>query len=58
MTLIQDNATEIPPTGGEYTCPMHPEVRQIGPGTCPRCGMALEPVQPQAEAETSPELTD
>jgi Cu+-exporting ATPase len=29
-----------------YTCPMHPEVRQMGPGTCPKCGMALEPVTP------------
>ena len=29
--------------GVEYTCPMHPEVRQIGPGVCPKCGMALEP---------------
>jgi cation transport ATPase len=29
--------------GVEYTCPMHPEVRQIGPGSCPKCGMALEP---------------
>jgi YHS domain-containing protein len=28
----------------EYTCPMHPEVRQSGPGTCPKCGMTLEPV--------------
>src|SRR5688572_20036533 len=28
----------------EYTCPMHPEVRQVGPGSCPKCGMALEPV--------------
>ena len=28
----------------EYTCPMHPEVRQVGPGACPKCGMALEPV--------------
>jgi Cu+-exporting ATPase len=33
-----------PQAGGtEYTCPMHPEVRQIGPGSCPKCGMALEP---------------
>jgi P-type Cu+ transporter len=32
----------------EYTCPMHPEVRQLGPGTCPKCGMALGPVVPQA----------
>jgi len=29
--------------GVEYTCPMHPEVRQTGPGSCPKCGMALEP---------------
>jgi Cu+-exporting ATPase len=46
------------PAAGEYTCPMHPEVRQIGPGTCPKCGMALEPVQPNAEAEENPELAD
>ncbi len=32
----------------EWTCPMHPEVRQPGPGACPKCGMALEPVKPQA----------
>ena len=30
--------------GVVYTCPMHPEIRQIGPGTCPKCGMALEPL--------------
>jgi hypothetical protein len=30
--------------GREYTCPMHPEVWQNGPGTCPKCGMTLEPV--------------
>src|ERR1700692_4315974 len=34
---------EITAAGVEYTCPMHPEVRQIGPGSCPKCGMALEP---------------
>jgi len=34
---------ETTSTGVEYTCPMHPEVRQIGPGSCPKCGMALEP---------------
>lgn len=33
----------------EYTCPMHPEVKQFGPGSCPKCGMALEPVNIQAE---------
>jgi Cu+-exporting ATPase len=35
----------------EYTCPMHPEVRQVGPGICPKCGMALEPVMPDLSAE-------
>src|SRR5512143_2891965 len=33
--------------GTVYTCPMHPEIRQGGPGACPKCGMALEPVEPQ-----------
>lgn len=42
---------EKAPTGAEYTCPMHPEVRQLGPGTCPKCGMALEPIIPELEAE-------
>ena len=41
----------------EYTCPMHPEVRQLGPGTCPICGMALEPRQITGE-EINPELED
>jgi Cu+-exporting ATPase len=41
-----------------YTCPMHPEVRQIGPGACPKCGMALEPETLTAEEEHNPELTD
>ena len=43
--------------GMEYTCPMHPEVRQMGPGTCPKCGMALEPVEAAAEIDDS-ELRD
>lgn len=34
----------------EYTCPMHPEVRQFGPGDCPKCGMALEPIVPDLDA--------
>lgn len=43
---------------GVYTCPMHPEVRQVGPGSCPICGMALEPVDvPAGESENS-ELRD
>ena len=42
----------------EYTCPMHPQVRQMGPGNCPICGMALEPVLSTAETGASPELSD
>jgi P-type Cu+ transporter len=36
----------------EYTCPMHPEIRQSGPGSCPKCGMALEPMVPAAATKT------
>ena len=39
-------------TSAEYTCPMHPEIRQQGPGACPKCGMALEPVLAAAPATT------
>ncbi|HVQ18126.1 MAG TPA: heavy metal translocating P-type ATPase [Actinomycetes bacterium] len=42
----------------EYTCPMHPEIRQLGPGPCPICGMALEPVTVSAESGPSAELVD
>jgi Cu+-exporting ATPase len=41
-----------------YTCPMHPEVRQQGPGVCPKCGMALEPETVGAEDGENPELVD
>ncbi len=41
-----------------YTCPMHPEVVQAGPGQCPICGMALEPRTAAAEDEANPELDD
>jgi Cu+-exporting ATPase len=41
-----------------YTCPMHPEVRQRGPGTCPKCGMALEPLDAAEAATGNPELRD
>ncbi len=37
--------------GAEYTCPMHPEIRKIGPGTCPKCGMALEPLLPDLDKD-------
>ena len=46
------------PKDAIYTCPMHPEVRQVGPGTCPICGMALEPVDVTAETGPNPELAD
>jgi len=42
----------------EYTCPMHPEIRRPGPGNCPICGMALEPVVATGEAGESAELRD
>jgi len=44
--------------GAIYTCPMHPEIRQAGPGNCPKCGMALEPVAPSADDQPNPELRD
>jgi Cu+-exporting ATPase len=46
------------PRGTMYTCPMHPEVRQDQPGTCPKCGMALEPEMVTADDQDNPELTD
>src|SRR3546814_17321104 len=41
-----------------HTCPMHPEIVQDGPGTCPICGMALEPEMPSLDDGENPELTD
>ena len=46
------------PTGTIYTCPMHPEIRQDHPGSCPKCGMTLEPLLPELEEEENPELKD
>lgn len=43
--------------GAEYTCPMHPEVISSKPGSCPKCGMALEPRHPTLSEELDPELT-
>jgi Cu+-exporting ATPase len=53
-----ERAVPETPAGTEYSCPMHPEVRQIGPGICPKCGMALEPMMPSLEEENNPELDD
>jgi Cu+-exporting ATPase len=46
------------PEGAIYTCPMHPEIRQGGPGSCPICGMALEPDVVSLDAAPNPELAD
>ena len=57
--LAEDTAKPEPvPEGTIYTCPMHPEIRQVGPGSCPICGMALEPVTVTAETGPNPELVD
>jgi Cu+-exporting ATPase len=53
--------TKVPARGdldAEYTCPMHPEVRQKGPGSCPICGMALEPVSVSLDEQPNEELED
>ena len=46
------------PDGTIYTCPMHPQIRQVGPGSCPICGMALEPLTVTADSGPNPELAD
>lgn len=55
-----DEAEPAPPIkpGTKYTCPMHPEIVQDGPGSCPKCGMALEPMTPSADDEDDGELND
>ena len=57
--LAEDTAKPEPvPEGTIYTCPMHPEIRQVGPGSCPICGMALRPVTVTARPGPNPELID
>jgi Cu+-exporting ATPase len=57
--FLQPKPQEAPvPAGAIYTCPMHPEVRQLGPGSCPICGMALEPEQVSLDDAPNPELID
>jgi Cu+-exporting ATPase len=51
-------AAEPVPEGTIFTCPMHPEIRQVGPGSCPICGMALEPDIVTADSGPNPELID
>jgi Cu+-exporting ATPase len=55
-----DNSAPKPaaPEGAIYTCPMHPQIRQVGPGSCPICGMALEPEVASLDTPPNPELAD
>jgi P-type Cu+ transporter len=57
---LSGDAAAAPPVkeGAIYTCPMHPQIRQTGPGTCPICGMALEPETVNADSAPNPELAD
>jgi Cu+-exporting ATPase len=54
----QERALTPVPEGAIYTCPMHPQIRQVGPGACPICGMALEPELVTAATQPNPELAD
>jgi Cu+-exporting ATPase len=60
--FLQPQALKQPepaaPAGTIYTCPMHPEIRQVGPGSCPICGMALEPEQVSLDDAPDAELVD
>jgi Cu+-exporting ATPase len=57
--LQPEQAKQTPvPEGAIYTCPMHPEIRQQGPGSCPICGMALEPEVVSLDDGPNPELAD
>jgi len=51
----QNQSAPLEGKNARYTCPMHPEIVQIGPGSCPICGMALEPIEVFAEVEADPE---
>ncbi len=51
-------AEAVATPGAMWTCPMHPEIRREGPGTCPICGMALEPEEPSLDNAPNPELVD
>ncbi|MDB5670584.1 MAG: haloacid dehalogenase, partial [Alphaproteobacteria bacterium] len=52
------DASDRPAAGIVWTCPMHPEIRRSGPGACPICGMALEPLEPSLDEGPNPELID
>jgi len=56
--LQPKQAEPAAPAGTIYTCPMHPQIRQVGPGSCPICGMALEPAVASLDAPPNAELAD
>ncbi len=58
LSPVASEAPDPVPEGTIYTCPMHPEIRQVGPGACPICGMALEPDVASANEAPNPELID
>jgi Cu+-exporting ATPase len=57
-TYLAPKAADPVKAGVIYTCPMHPQIRQVGPGACPICGMALEPLEITADAAPNTELED
>jgi len=57
-SFLEPREPEAGIPGAIYTCPMHPEVRQVGPGSCPKCGMALEPEHVTLDEGPNPELID
>ncbi len=57
-SYLKPKATAPAKAGAIYTCPMHPEIRQQGPGNCPICGMALEPLEVSADSAPNHELVD
>ncbi|TPE45645.1 heavy metal translocating P-type ATPase [Amaricoccus solimangrovi] len=57
-SFLGDRPAPTAPAGAKWTCPMHPEIVRDGPGDCPICGMALEPMMPTADAGPNPELVD
>jgi Cu+-exporting ATPase len=56
--LAGKDTPPVAPEGTIYTCPMHPEIQQVGPGFCPICGMALEPLLAAADEAPNPELAE
>ena len=58
QAFLGEGQPSPPRRGSVYTCPMHPEIRQDGPGSCPICGMSLEPLVQDADADPDGELRD